>query len=126
MPFKEYRPSQNYQLKSFEKSSENDKCIIRMSMCDENKFQLHNLKARDLKDFSSFIKKVENMVWQEIRTYNGLKYEVLNNIGYKVPDNIPNDISLCSMRVNQKFRVIGYREGVYFFIIWFDSGHKTC
>ena len=126
MSFNGYKPSQNYQLKNSGTSSENERCVIRISMCDDKKFQLHKLSTNELKDFMSYVKQVENMTWSDIKTHSGLRYKVLNNIDYKIPDNVPNDISICSMRVNQKFRVLGYRENIYFFVIWFDNNHKTC
>lgn len=126
MSFNGYKPSQNYQLKNSGTSSENEKCVIRISMCDDKKFQLHKLNANELKDFTNYVKQIENMTWSDIKTHGGLRFKALSNIEYKIPNNVPNDITICSMRLSQKFRVLGFRENAYFFVIWFDNKHETC
>ena len=35
------------------------------------------------------------------------------------------DIILSSLRVTDKFRLIGYRQEEYFCIVWFDKNHET-
>lgn len=95
-------------------------------MCDDKKFQLHKLNANELKDFTNYVKQIENMTWADIKTHGGLRFKALSNIEYKIPNNVPNDITICSMRLSQKFRVLGFRENAYFFVIWFDNKHETC
>ena len=60
--------------------------------------------------------------WRDIKTYPGLKFENLPNISK--PDNIDKDITLNSMRVNQKFRISGYRQEEFFYVVWFDKNHE--
>ena len=118
-----YNPQVNkYELKT--KSDENKCCILKFSMCDNNKYQLYNLNSRNLKEFIKFAKKVESMPWKEIRVDPGLKYESLPEL--KGPLYISSDITLHSMRMSQKSRVIGYKENEFFYIVWFDNNHKTC
>ena len=40
-------------------------------------------------------------------------------------DNIEKDITLSSIRASEKFRLIGYRQEQYFYIVWFDRNHLT-
>ena len=41
------------------------------------------------------------------------------------PDSIEKDITLSSIRASEKFRLIGYRQEQYFYIVWFDRNHLT-
>ena len=114
--------SKYYQLK---KNNNDDKnCILKFSSCHD-KYPLWELNKNELKSFIEYAKKVEGLLWQEIKVYKGLKYESLPNISPR-PDNIDNDITLSSMRLSDKFRIIGYREKDCFYIVWFDKNHKTC
>ena len=53
--------------------------------------------------------------------------------GYKLitnhpslPDNIPEDVKLSEMRIDEKKRIFCFRvQGVYY-IIWFDRDHSVC
>lgn len=94
--------------------------LLKFSQCDE-KYPLHELQKEELKAFISFAKTFETLPWKRIKTYNGLKYEIITQI--EKPDNVAKDITLSSLRVSDKFRIIGYREEQYFYIIWFDRNH---
>lgn len=111
-----------YQLKV--STDENKKCILKFIMCDDNKYQIYNLNQRELKEFLKFAKKVEQLEWKDIRKDVGLKYKSLNNLC--PPSYISKDITLHSMRASQKFRIIGYKEKEFFYIVWFDKDHETC
>ena len=92
-------------------------------MCD-SKYPMHELNSTEIKEFIAFAKKVESVQWKNIKRINGLKYEVLNN--FSAPDSVSKDVAIRSMRLSKKFRIIGYRNGEYFYIIWFDNKHETC
>ena len=66
---------------------------------------------------------IETMPWRVIKTYIGFKYE--NITGIQKPDNIDKDITLSSFRISQSFRLIGYRNEQFFYIIWFDRNHEV-
>lgn len=103
-------------------SNADDKfCILKFSQCDD-KHPLWDLNSQELRLFVYFAKKVEMLKWRDIKTYPGLKFENLPNISK--PDNIDKDITLNSMRVNQKFRIIGYRQEEFFYVVWFDKNHE--
>ena len=89
--------------------------IIKFSQCYE-KYPL-----QELKDFISFAKKFESISWRTIKTYSGLKIENIPEI--KEPNSIDKDITLSSIRITQRFRLIGYRQEQYFYIVWFDKNH---
>ena len=103
-------------------NDDNKECILKFSSCDD-KYPLYLLKKEELKAFVTFAKKVESMTWSNIKIHSGLKYEQLSNL--EKPDNLGKDITLSSMRVTQKFRIIGYRQSNYFYIVWFDRNHNA-
>ncbi|MCM1053750.1 MAG: hypothetical protein NC483_07245 [Ruminococcus sp.] len=110
-----------YELKT---STDDDKCCtLKFSKCDD-KYPMYKLKKEDLKEFVNFAKKVENLSWKIIKVHPSLNYETLANM--KKPDNISKDVTLTSMRMSKKSRIIGYRQQEYFYIVWFDVNHKTC
>ena len=94
--------------------------VLKFSQCDE-KYPLYNLKKEELKAFVSFAKKFEILTLENIKTYKGFKFENIPEL--KKPNNIDNDIILSSLRVSDKFRLIGYRQEEYFYIVWFDRNH---
>lgn len=104
-------------------STDDKFCTLKFSMCD-SKYPMHELNSNEIKEFVSFAKKIEKIQWKNIKQVPGLRYEVLHN--FSKPDSISKDVTIRSMRLSQKFRVIGYREGEYFYIVWFDNKHETC
>ena len=120
MKLNSYIPSENYKLKT---SSDDDLCVLKFSKCDD-KFPLWDLNKNELKEFINYAKLVEKLPWKQIRSYKGLKYEMLKN--YKKPSSISKDITIHSMRASKTFRIIGFKENNYFYIIWFDKNHNTC
>ncbi len=70
--------------------------------------------------------KIEKLSWKQIQSDPGLNFERNKNIALPLPSNFPPDASLCSVRVNQKIRLYGYRVREFFYIVWFDKNHKVC
>lgn len=123
------KTSTNYKDKSnfysLDKENNNDKnCCLKFSQCDENKYQLWELGKDELKTFISYAKKVEKIAWQDILHHKGLNFEKLSNM--PIPEYIDKSVGIYSMRVDKKFRIIGYRSEFYFYILWFDNNHETC
>lgn len=104
-------------------NTEDEKCILLFSKCDD-RYPIWNLNKQELKAFLNFAQKVESLPWRTIKTHDGLNFENLPNL--TKPDNIDIDVTLASMRVTQKFRIIGFRQKQFFYIVWFDKNHKTC
>lgn len=117
-----YRP-QNVYAPNNNVSDDDKNAILRFSYC-HNKFPLEKLGKKELKNFIDFAKKIEKLSWKEIKIDDGLRYEVLKS--YSLPDNVPRDSMATSMRVGKKFRLIGWRQKEYFYIVWFDNNHKSC
>ncbi len=110
----------NYNLK---RENNDDKTgLLKFSECNE-KYPLHELQKEELKAFISFAKTFEKLPWRTIKTFSGLKFENIPQL--EMPDNIEKDITLSSLRVSDKFRIIGYRQEQFFYIVWFDRNHLT-
>ena len=110
----------NYKLNRENNDDKNG--ILKFSNCDD-KYPLHELQKDELKAFVSFAKSFEGMPWRIIKTYKGFKFENIPEISK--PDNIEKDITLSSLRISQSFRLIGYRNEEYFYIVWFDRNHES-
>lgn len=102
--------------------NDNSTCNLKFSQCDDNKYQLWTLNKEQLKRFVSFAKKIENMKWFEIKQAKSYHYESINNL--VKPNFISKDIILKSIRVDEKFRIYGYRIASDFYIVWFDPNHE--
>lgn len=110
-------------IPNINQGSDNKTCVLKFSMCDD-KYPIYKLESSDLKEFIKLAKILENTQWKNIKNVKGINYEVLHN--FKRPNNISNDITIRSMRLSKKARLIGYRDEEYFYIIWFDNNHLTC
>jgi len=110
---------------NLEKENANDKCCcLKFSQCDDNRYQLSELNKQELDSFIDYAKKVEKLSWQSIYQSKGLNYEKIDNLGK--PDYLDDCISLYSMRASRRFRILGYRNHEFFYIVWFDNNHETC
>ncbi len=114
------KSSFNYKL--IHENNDDKTGILKFSKCDE-KYPLCNLQKEELKEFIFFAKKFESLPWKSIKTYKSFKFENIPEI--LKPSNIEKDITLSSLRASEKFRIIGYRQEDYFYIVWFDRNHLT-
>lgn len=103
-------------------SSDENTCNLKFSKCDDNKYQLWDLNKTELKKFVAFAKKIENMKWIDIKKLKGFHYEIIQNL--KAPETVSEEITLRSIRVDEEFRIYGYRMNDNFYIIWFDPNHE--
>lgn len=105
-------------------STDDDKqCRLRFIDCHK-KFPLEDLSKKELKGFIQFAQKIERKTWKDIKfNDNSLNYETIRN--KKLPSNSNGIIDMESLRVDGKFRVIGYRDNEYFYIVWFDHNHEV-
>ena len=110
-------PSYNnnvYKIK--EDSTDDDKqCRLRFIDC-HRKHPLEDLQKKELKNFISFAKKIECQTWKQIKFEDkGFNYETIST--KKLPTCTNGIISMESLRVDGKFRIEGYRDDEYFYII---------
>lgn len=92
----------------------------------------------ELKDFTSFIEKINNMTWNEIyKTAGKGKSGKKTGFGYTVHkdksvlpnktivDKLSEDITFFELRVSQEARVHGFRVKSAFFLVWLDRNHDV-
>ena len=105
-------------------STDDDKqCRLRFIDCHK-RFPLEDLNKKELKGFIQFAQKIECKTWKDIKfNDNSLNYETIRN--KKLPSNSNGIIDMESLRVDGKFRIIGYRDNEYFYIVWFDHNHEV-
>lgn len=111
-----------YQIKR--DSTDDDKqCRLRFIDCHK-KYPLEDLQKKELKSFIAFAKKIESQTWRQIKFDDkGFNYETIDN--KKLPTNSNGIIEMESLRVDGKFRIEGYRDNEFFYIVWFDRNHKA-
>jgi hypothetical protein len=114
----------NTDLKSIDYDSMNAK--IAFESVDDNKCSLSDWHGKELKLLIDCFKKIETSTWRQIQSDTGLNFERNKNIAIPLPSNFPPDANLCSIRVNQKMRLYGYRVQEFFYIVWFDKNHIVC
>lgn len=104
-------------------STDDDKqCRLRFIDCHK-KYPLEKLQKKELKSFIEFAKKIETKTWKQIKFEdNSFNYETISN--HKLPTNSNGIIEMESLRVNGKFRIEGYRDNEFFYIVWFDKNHE--
>lgn len=111
----------DYVLKK-ESTDDDKECRLRFVDCHK-KYPLDKLNSRELKAFIEFAKKIEKKTWKDIKFKdNSFNYETIDN--KELPTNSNGVIRMESLRVNGKFRIIGYRDNEYFYIVWFDKNHE--
>ena len=85
----------------------------------------------ELKQFSSFCRKLSQMTWQQIietggRHKTGVAWTPVH--AHQLPntdflDSISEDIHWIELRVTQEARVFGFRAGQAFFLVFLDRTH---
>ncbi len=120
IPKQPYR--NDYKLDEKKETDDDKQCRLRFASCD-NKYPMEKLNSKEIKSFIIFAKKIENLTWKEIKfSDKSLNYEIIKNL--KLPQNCNGITDATALRAGQKFRIIGYRNGEYFYIVWFDKNHK--
>ncbi|CUN95244.1 MULTISPECIES: MAG6450 family protein [Clostridium] len=111
-----------------------DKAFVVLKHFDSSYQCFSEWKENELRDFSNFIKTINQMTWSEIyksggkSNKTGLGYtvhtnkEVLPNL--KLIETISEDITFFELRVSKKARVHGFRVKSAFYLVWLDRGHK--
>ena len=95
------------------------------------------LSKANLKDFSKFLKKLENYTWQEIinqsgSTGLGYKEYKISSVSKKVKSKfesfaqtISEDIIFSEFRLGGKFRIHGFKYQSAFFLVFLDKNHEV-
>jgi hypothetical protein len=108
-------------VKALKNSDDDLCCCLKFTYCHK-KYPLENLSYANLKSFVVFAKKIEKLTWKEIKINSGLCYEVIKN-NKNLDNKIPDGFIARSLRVEGKFRILGFRDKEYFYIVWFTNNH---
>ncbi|MBA4549241.1 hypothetical protein H1R82_10585 [Thermoactinomyces intermedius] len=110
-------------------STDGDSPVFSFKYCDNNKFVLWDLSKPELMRLMDFFKQAERLTWGEIikQRKRGLRYDSrsTNEIKYKLPDDLSEDLTLIHLAMSGRGRVWGFRDGRIFHVIWFDKDHKV-
>jgi len=106
---------------------------FRFAGADPNKFCLHEWGTTEIERFVRSLAKIERFTWQQIIASGGQGYSS-GGPGYKpipsyelptLPQQVPLDVVVPEMRVDKTKRILGYRDGAIFHLIWFDRTHAA-
>lgn len=97
---------------------------------------MNTMKA-NLETVLNGLAKYENLTWLEIKKMthdNGksqnhpVRLDGLTKEAIKRLNKIKNEdiVSVFSLRLENKFRIIGIRDGAILNILWIDPDHKVC
>ena len=115
----------NTSLKSIDYDSMSGKVAFE-SVVHNKTCSISDWNGREFKLLIDCFQKIEKLSWKQIQSDPGLNFERNKNIALPLPSNFPPDANLCSIRVNQKMRLYGYRVREFFYIVWFDKNHLVC
>lgn len=123
------KPSKNTKINTVALDVRVEKSTVLLSfknVCDRH-YQLSEWRKEELKDLIKTFKTIEELTWNEMPHHLGLNYKTnIEFISSLLPQDFLPEANLSEMRVNRESRLLGYRTGNIFNIIWFDRGHKAC
>jgi len=83
-----------------------------------------------LDELSDKLRMVTSLTWTQLYATGrksgkkpGLNYEQNVTVNFPIPKNVPKD-KLCSFRITQTARSVGFRIKNSFYIVWLDPFHK--
>lgn len=107
-------------------STENQAPLFSFRCVCETHCQLSDWEKAEIKALMSTLQKVEGLLWKDIRRHQGLNYKPLDSVAYQLPPNVPPDATIEELKVDKRRRLIGYRSGRIFNLVWFDRNHEVC
>lgn len=88
--------------------------------------KLSDWRGNEVNLLIKLFQKMEAIPWKDIRGHSGLNYKPVDHYIYKLPEDVPKDITLHELRVDGDRRIFGYRGERVFYLIWFDRNHEVC
>jgi len=116
-------PSSATELK--QESTDNKNPVFSFRNVCSNHCQLSNWHGRELLLLISTFKTMESLSWREVRNHKGLNLKPIEQFVFRLPDNVPDDVVIQEVKVDEKRRLFGYRAGRVFYLIWFDRNHEV-
>ena len=91
-------------------------------------FSLADCTKDEKAAFADTLHKLSQMTWSQINSSgrHGSGYERIqrNAIKSAIPVHITEDVNLIAFRFCAKAPMVGYRDGVIFYVIWLDRAFK--
>lgn len=116
-----------------ESSTDNENPSFRFTYTDKNRWILSDWNPSEINDLIEGLKKIEKYTWAQIKTHGSKKPGSSVGTGYKLIsnhpsllENIPKQIKLSEMRIDEKKRIFGFRVDAIYYIVWFDRDHSVC
>lgn len=122
-------------LLGLDSDARDDTAYVALKYFDEEFECFSEWDKSELKAFTKFIKKINQMTWTQIISQGGRPGSKVG-MGYTVhknPDLLPNkelrerlsrDITFFELRVTKKARVHGFKVKNTFFLVWLDRLHR--
>lgn len=125
-------PEQATQLTE-SRSTDDEHPSFRFSHADKNRWFLSDWTSQEINELIEGLKKIEKYTWGQIKGHGAKKRGESVGTGYKLinkhpklPENVPEDVRLSEMRIDEKKRIFGFRLESVYYIIWFDRNHEIC
>ncbi|MBU3205110.1 hypothetical protein [Clostridium algidicarnis] len=100
--------------------------VFSFKYTDKSKWTLSEWKDVELTGLLECFKTMGNLTWSQVKSHSGLRYKPIDSYPSVGRLKTPYDMTVCEVRVCGKKRVLGFREGNIFFLLWFDRGHLIC
>jgi hypothetical protein len=114
-------------------STDEDHPSFRFTCVDKNRWRLSDWTSSEINDLLAGLKKIEAYTWGQIKSHGAKKSGGSVGTGYKLisnhpslPESVTEDVKLSEMRIDDKKRIFGFRDGSVYYIIWFDRDHSVC
>lgn len=100
--------------------------VFSFKYVSENHCLLSDWHGNELIELIEAFKIMESLSWNQVLTHSGLRYKKIDKLARPLPRTVSPDVAICEFRICQKKRVLGYRMGNIFRVIWFDRNHEIC
>ncbi|HLO48869.1 MAG TPA: hypothetical protein VK211_10685 [Kamptonema sp.] len=114
-------------------STDEEHPSFRFTYADKNRWLLSDWTSQEINELIEGLKKIEKYTWGQIKGHGSKKRGESVGTGYKLinkhptlPENVPEDVRLSEMRIDEKKRIFGFRLKSVYYIIWFDRNHEVC
>jgi hypothetical protein len=74
------------------------------------------------------LRQVTSLSWSNISRHAGLRLKWLDEPGLTGvcrPEWLSQDVRIGEVRASDRFRILGYRDGNDFVVLWFDPDHQA-
>lgn len=91
----------------------------------KNRCQLEDCTKEELKSLIGTLRKMGDLAWSQVLVDRGLNFKSAAGMVLRLPQQVPPDAAVTSLRVSDCFRLFGHRVGHVYHVIWFDRNHDV-